>query len=203
MIELKNFEITGAGSFHLKADELQIKSGLFIQISGNNNSGKSLLLKCLAGLYHNYNGELLYNGVPEKPGHYSVILINDFTAVLPEKSVKYNLYLPFARTTKRKKKLLEEMLKDCGLDKCLDRKMKTLSRSEIKILELIRAIIQQPHFLLIDDFDTYFDNFSLENLTKTFDHAAKAGTAIVITTRKKFEGITNSFTINSGEIDKL
>ena len=203
MIELKNFVIEGARGFRLKADELQIKSGLFIQIYGNNNSGKSLLLKCLAGLYHNYSGELLYNGVQEKPGKYSVILINDFLAVMPDKSVKYNLYLPFGKTTKRKKDLLEDMLKDSGLDKCLDHKVKTLSRSEIKILELIRAIIQQPHFLLIDDFDTYFDNTSLKNLTKVFDHAAKAGTAIVITTRKKFEGITSSYAINSGEIYKL
>ncbi|MDP8221122.1 MAG: ATP-binding cassette domain-containing protein [Candidatus Stygibacter frigidus] len=203
MIELKNFVISGAGDFHLKADELQIKSGLFIQISGNNNSGKSLVLKCLAGFYHNFKGELLYNGVLEKPGNYSVILINDFAALMPEKSMKYNLYLPFNKTTKRKKIILDEMLTNTGLKKYQHQKVKTLSRSEIKTLELIRAVIQQPHFIFIDDFDTYFDNSSLENLTKVFDYAAKAGTAIMITTRTKFEGITSSYAINSGEIHKL
>ncbi|MCF7911120.1 MAG: ATP-binding cassette domain-containing protein [Candidatus Cloacimonetes bacterium] len=202
MIELKEFVITGAQEFRLKADNLQIKSGLFIQINGSNNSGKSLLLKTLAGLYSDFEGELYYNGVKEKPGNYSVILINNFAAVLPKKSVKYNLNLPLGKTTARKTRILLELLKDSGLDKCLDYKLNTLSDSQIKILELIRAIIQQPHFLLIDDFDTYFDNVSLDNLTKAFDHAAKAGTAIVITTRKKFEGITNSYTLKSGEIIK-
>ena len=202
MIELRNFVITGARGYCLKADNLQIKSGLFIQINGSNNSGKSLLLKTLAGLYKDYEGELFYNGVKEKPGNYSVILINDFAAVLPQKSVKYNLNLPLGKTSVRKNKLLQDMLQESGLEKSLGDKLNTLSASQIKTLELIRAIIQQPHFLLIDDFDTYFDNVSLENLIKAFDHAVKAGTAIVITTRKKFEGISNSYLIKSGEIYK-
>ncbi len=202
MIELRDFEISGTQGFKLRVNELKISGGQFIQIYGNNNSGKSILLKTLAGLYDNYTGELFYNGIKEKPGRYSIILINEFKAIFPEQSVRWNLNLPWRKLTDRKEEKLAEFLIKTDLKKSLDQKAGTLSRSETKSLELIRAIIQQPHFLLLDDFDTCFDNTSLNNLTDAFDYAAKAGTAVVITTRKKFEGITNSYTISAGEVIK-
>ncbi len=202
MIELRDFEIAGLKGFKLRIKELKINGGQFIQIYGNNNSGKSILLKTLAGLYDNYNGELLYNGIKEKPGRYSIILINEFKAILPQQSVSWNLNLPWRKQSDRKEEKLAEFLAKTGLKKNLDQKAGILSRSETKSLELIRAIIQQPHFLLFDDFDTCFDNTSLNSLTDAFDYAAKAGTAIVITGKKKFEGITNSYIINAGEVIK-
>jgi ABC-type multidrug transport system ATPase subunit len=203
MIELRGFEIAGSHNFRLRVQELKLNSGQFIQIYGNNNSGKSILLKTLAGYYPNYSGDLFYNGIPEKPGNYSVILINDYLAGFTRQSVRYNLYLPLGRISGRKKEKLQELLNQAGLNELLDKKYGSLSRSEGKSIELIRAIIQQPHFLLFDDFETYFDNTSLNNLTGAFDYAAKAGTALVITGRKKFEGVTNSYIINAGDVVKL
>lgn len=199
MIELKNFEIQGERGFHLRVGELSINGGQFIQITGNNNSGKSLFLQTIAGLYRQYSGELLYNGIAQKPGEYNVLLLDSFQAFLPGKNLKHNLYLPLGKLSKRKSNQLQALLEKTGLDD-LKAKIETLSRSEKKALELIRAIIQQPQFILFDDFDTYFDNTSLDNLTGAFDYAAKSGTAIIITTRRKFAGIKNNYIISAGEL---
>lgn len=202
MIELRNFEIMGDSDFKLRINELIIKSGQFIQICGNNNTGKSLLLKTIAGFHREYTGELLYNGISEKPGEYGVLLIDSFPAILPRKTVKENLYLPLRKLSSRKQKNLEDLLIKSGLKEYLPSKIDNLSRSKKKSLEFIRAVIQQPHFILFDDFDTYFDNESLDNLTGAFDYAAKTGTALIITTRKRFSGIVNNYQINDGELVK-
>jgi ABC-type multidrug transport system ATPase subunit len=202
MIELKDFEIIGSRDFRLRVGSFTISGGQFIQVSGKNQTGKSLLLKTIAGKHRNYTGKLLYNGLEEKPGKYSVILIDEYPAYLADESVRRNLYLPLKKISERKKKQLEEMLKASDLEKVLEDKMFTLSRSEVKGLELVRAIIQQPHFILFDDFDTYFDNISLENLTAAFDYAAKTGTAIIITAKSRYAGIKNNYLISAGELYK-
>lgn len=61
----------------LKDLDIQIKSGEKICLSGIDNSGKSLLLTIIAGLYDNFEGSLSYNNVPigniEKKQLYSIV----------------------------------------------------------------------------------------------------------------------------------
>lgn len=200
MIELKNFEIKGKNSFILRIEELSVSGGQCIQICGNNNSGKSLLLKTLAGIHQDFSGSLLYNGLPEKAGNYRVLLIDDFNAVITPKSVKYNLYLPLKKISKRKQVHLDKMLETTQLQKKLDYNIAELSRSEIKSLELVRAIIQQPHFVLFDDLDTYFDKATLENLQYTLEYANKTGTSIISTTKSMMPDIETTYMIRGGEV---
>ncbi|MCF7920731.1 MAG: ATP-binding cassette domain-containing protein [Candidatus Cloacimonetes bacterium] len=203
MIEFKDFTILGNRGFRLKVTDLKIINGQFIQISGNNNTGKSLLMRTIAGEYKAYEGEILYNGIAVKPGSYKALLISSDQALLPDVTVSRNLFLPFHKITKRKKEIIMNLLDNTGLSSSINHPIHTLSRSEKKSLQLIRAVVQLPHYLLIDDYDTYFDNSSLNNLSAVFEYAAKAGTTLVITTKQQISNLTHNYIISSGVLHKL
>ncbi|MDX2191294.1 MAG: ATP-binding cassette domain-containing protein [Bacteroidota bacterium] len=64
-IELKNISYKYHGSTKptLKKINLKFKKGEKICITGQNNSGKTTLIKILTGLYHEYEGLFLYNDI--------------------------------------------------------------------------------------------------------------------------------------------
>jgi len=203
MIEIRDLIIQGNRDFQLQVPELKISSGQFIQVVGNNNSGKSLLLKVLSFEYREFKGEIEYNGFPAKSGSYKALLISSETALLPEASVNRNIFLPFQRVTKRKKETIMGLLKNTGLLSSINDPVYTLSRSEKKSLELVRAVVQLPHYLLLDDYDTYFDNHSLNKLSAVFEFAAKSGTTIMVTSNQQIENLSNNYIINGGVLEKL
>ena len=193
----------GNRNSQLHVPELKISSGQFIQVVGNNNSGKSLLLRAISFCYMNCKGEIVYNGFPAKQGSYRALLISSETALLPEASVNRNIFLPFQRITKRKKDTIMGLLKNTGLISSINDPVYTLSRSEKKSLELVRAIVQLPHYLLLDDYDTYFDNHSLNKLSAVFEYAAKSGTTIMVTSKQQIGSLLNNYMINGGVLEKL
>lgn len=203
MIELKNFKIRGRKDFELNIAELRISSGQFIQIFGSNNSGKSLLLETLAGGYSHFEGEFLYNGTVTDPRLLNTILLRNQPAFLKRKTVEKNLILPFSRYTSRRKKIVNNLLKKTELIDLLKEPVYTLSRSQQKSFELVRAVVQLPHYLLIDDYDTFFDNSTLNELSSVFEYAASAGTTVLVTSRKQVSSVLIGYKIEEGKLEKL
>ena len=98
-IELKNVSYYFQNSKEpvLKKINMKIERGTTIGIVGKNGAGKSTLLKILLGFYHNYEGEILVNGINLKEIDYSSYwgkigcLFQDF--VKYELSLKENVAL--------------------------------------------------------------------------------------------------------------
>lgn len=62
MIELKNFSI-GYGSRRLLTDvSVSVPDGCLTALVGRNGTGKSTLLRSIAGLNRNYSGDILLEG---------------------------------------------------------------------------------------------------------------------------------------------
>lgn len=203
MIELRDFTIKGKRGFQLRIEEMKIRNGQFIQIFGNNRCGKTLLLRTLCGDYQGWEGKIYYNGIDVKPGGYKSFFIPSECVLLPERTVKENLFLPFKSIAKQKRSELLDLIKSCGLSHSLPHKAETLSRSEGKTLELVRAVVQSPHYLMIDDFDISFDSHSLNQISPVFEYAAKKGTTIIVTAKAKISYILTSYILNGGVLQKL
>jgi iron complex transport system ATP-binding protein len=63
LIEIKNLSFEYFKSdFKLSDVNLEIFEKDFLSVTGRNGSGKSTLVKCLAAIFHNYRGEILYHG---------------------------------------------------------------------------------------------------------------------------------------------
>ncbi len=65
-VEIKELSYTyfGKNKPTINNIDLSIKPGEKICITGFNNSGKTTLLNLISGLYTDYDGEILYNGIP-------------------------------------------------------------------------------------------------------------------------------------------
>lgn len=57
------FRYPGTETDILKDFSMELKAGVHYAIVGENGAGKSTLIKLLTGLYRDYEGEILYNGV--------------------------------------------------------------------------------------------------------------------------------------------
>ncbi len=57
------FRYPGTGVDILKDFSMELKDGVHYAIVGENGAGKSTLIKLLTGLYREYEGEILYNGM--------------------------------------------------------------------------------------------------------------------------------------------
>jgi len=65
-IELANlsYKYPDGQDYILNKVSFQIEPGERICLSGTNQSGKSTLISLISGLYHEYEGSILYNGIP-------------------------------------------------------------------------------------------------------------------------------------------
>ncbi|MEO9965459.1 MAG: ATP-binding cassette domain-containing protein [Reichenbachiella sp.] len=72
-----SYQFEGESKKALDDINLDVKAGEKICIVGGNESGKTTLISVASGLYHNYEGSVLFNGIP-----FSDININSFRSVV-------------------------------------------------------------------------------------------------------------------------
>lgn len=201
MIEFKNAVIKKRFDKELIINDLIFESGCLVQICANNRVGKSLLMKTMIGEYPNFDGEILINKISVKEKS-SKILIEREPIFLNNINVWKNIVLPLKKLSHEKKRRLFEFCEYAQINSLLQKKINTLSYSEKKMIEIIRAVIQYPFVLLIDDFDAYFDD-EQKNIAKYFlDFASKAGTSVVVTTTRELDGFEN-FSIIENKLVKI
>lgn len=61
MLNLEHISLTFGESLLLEDISLQVQSGDFVAVIGENGCGKSTLLRCIAGLHQGYRGNIIFN----------------------------------------------------------------------------------------------------------------------------------------------
>ena len=152
--------------------DFNLKERDFIVLQGQNGSGKSTLLKLLKGIILANDGKLIY----------SQNIHNDDITYLSQNSRSFFLNLSlrnnlifFQNVLSSKTldtSLLELLLKNFGMQDLIDRKMAGMSGGELKKSSIIRAFLQKPKILLMDEaFNTLDEdskNFLEEYLFKQY-----------------------------------
>ncbi len=125
----------------LRGIELRFARGEFVALLGRSGSGKSTFLRALAGLDDGADGEI------RVPRRRSVVFQDP--RLLPWASVLDNvvLGLPGRGTDARGRTMLAEV----GLAGHEDDWPKTLSGGEAQRAALARALVRDPHLLLLDE----------------------------------------------------
>jgi ATP-binding cassette, subfamily B, bacterial len=142
---------------------LEINGGEKVCIKGKDSSGKSTLLKVLAGAYPDFNGAMLLDGVPL--GNYNLnsvrsqmgVLISQqdiFNGTVWENIVlgNKNISLETVMNTSAKVGINDFIasLKN-GYDTMLDPTGKRLPRNVIHKILLVRALVGKPRLLLLEE----------------------------------------------------
>ena len=152
-LNIRNIDISNNISFSIPTNTVTC-------ILGNKNSGKSSILKMLAGVYKNYYGEILIDGVDINYNNNSKIdLVHD--SIENDNTMSNNKLIEF----------IDSMLKRFSLMSYKHTNISQLDKESYKIIDLIRVLINDPDIILFDNLffsDNIDYNERLLNFIRTF-----------------------------------
>ncbi|HDD69200.1 MAG TPA: ABC transporter ATP-binding protein, partial [Candidatus Korarchaeota archaeon] len=157
MIELKDIYFSYDGERVIRGASLSLGKEC-VALVGPNGSGKTTLLKIMAGIYRPDRGEVIIEGrnlwkLPEREAvrlRRKVVYVHERPIVL-RGSVMYNATFGLRiRGTEEASSRVIDLLKEVGIED-LSRDARTLSAGQAQLLALVRAIVVDPLYLLLDE----------------------------------------------------
>ena len=142
----------------LKGVDFSIAPGEFVVLLGHNGAGKTTLFSLITGLYHSGAGSIRINGhdLKKQPGgalrHLGVVfqqrsLDLDLTVW---QNLKYSAGLYGLAPALAKRRASEE-LKRLDMFEHAHTKIRRLSGGQARRIEIVRALMQQPGLLVLDE----------------------------------------------------
>lgn len=163
------------GSFRLNVAFTTDK--LTTGLLGASGSGKSVTLKCIAGILTPDRGRIVLNGrvlfdseehINLKPQERGVGYLFQNYALFPTMSVKKNIYCGLTRTKEKenKKEKYQGILKLLSLEGLENHRPQQLSGGQAQRVALARMLVAEPELLLLDEPFAALDSSLKEHLEK-------------------------------------
>ncbi|BET65760.1 ABC transporter ATP-binding protein [Opitutales bacterium ASA1] len=142
---------------------LAVPAGAVVSVLGKSGTGKSVFLKCLAGILTPERGEIRFEGEPMRKNDREAradfrsrcSYLFQHNALLDSLSALENVALPLEQTTRLSRREFtaraREVLRSLELDEFRDRYPSQLSGGMQKRLALARAIVTRPQLVLFDE----------------------------------------------------
>lgn len=174
MISIVNLSFSFGKKEILKNINIDIECPSIFKISGNNGSGKTSLLKCVAGLYNNFEGNISFdfneNGVS--------FLFND-PSFYPNLSVIENIrILNYYLNQKEIRKKVQSLIEKLSFEKFYSVKAAKLSDGNKQKLKIIIAFLKNSNVYILDEpinnldtdsikiiYEYIFEEYKLSNKT--------------------------------------
>ena len=139
----------------LASVNLAVPRGNIVSVLGRSGTGKSVFLKCLAGLLTPDAGEVRFeNGLRDRFRRRCSYLFQG-NALFDSLTALENVALPLEQTTRFGRREIAEAardaLKNLGLDKFADHFPAQMSGGMQKRLALARALVTRPELVLFDE----------------------------------------------------
>lgn len=191
-----NLSFRYPGSFYdvLSGINVTVKTGEVLTLLGPNGTGKSTLLKCLAGLLSPSTGMVMLNR-------------QDLTIMKPYDRAKMIGFVPQSQVSPfpylvkdivimgrashlsimkspglEDEKIAHDTLKIVGIDHLAMRPCNQVSGGEWQLVLIARAIAQKPKYLLLDEPTSHLDLGNQMKVLRVIDLLKKEGLTIIIAT---------------------
>jgi phospholipid/cholesterol/gamma-HCH transport system ATP-binding protein len=163
MIEVRNLQKGFDNKTVLNGVDATMQTGKCNLIIGSSGSGKTVLMKCMVGLFQPDSGDILYDGqnftqmtVDEKKEIRKQIgMLFQGSALFSSMTVEENIVFPLDMFTKltRKEKLnrVNEVLERVNLNGANKKFPAELSGGMMKRVGIARAIVLNPKYLFVDE----------------------------------------------------
>ena len=202
------------GSFHLNANfEIENET---LALLGASGCGKSMTLKCIAGIEKPDRGKIVLDGITlfdsEKninlsPQDRHVGLMFQNYALFPNMTVLQNIYAGAKREKNRDKRLaaIQHVISSFGLEELSSRYPYQLSGGQQQRVALARILVSDPKIMLLDEPFSALDShlrFQLEKSVR--DVIREFGKSVVLVSHDRDEAFRMAEKIavmNNGQID--
>lgn len=180
--------------------EFSVRKGTVHALCGENGAGKSTLMKIINGIYKPDKGQIYIDEVPVRIKNpiqartCGIAMIAQELNFVPEMSIEENLFL--GRLPKNKfggvdwnklRKQTEEFLRAENLPYDPEQKMKTLTVSDIQMIEIMKAISNNAKIIVMDEPTSAITQKEVEALFKKIALLKEQGVSIVYISHKMDE----------------
>lgn len=169
-------------------------------VLGQNGSGKSTLVKLLSGTVGATAGAVIADGVPVRLGSTrsaaaaGIVTVFQELSVLPSLTVAENILLgqyktSFLGTIDRREmhRRAAGILEQYRIDLPLGASCRTLSLSQLQLVEIARAMANDPRLLILDEATSSLDKPDAENLLRISRDLAAAGKSVLLVSHRMDE----------------
>jgi iron complex transport system ATP-binding protein len=169
----------------------QVVAGQFIALIGPNGTGKSTLLKCLAGILPTTKGSIYYSDLafstlkPSEIAKYvtympqSTSLETNFTVEQVVEMGRYPHKSRFGNWSQNDKDAIMNAMKQVGIYELRNRFIPSLSGGERQLVYLAKAIAQETDILLLDEPTSDLDIYYQVIVTKVIHDLVAKGKTII------------------------
>ena len=213
MIETVNLSKKYRGKNVVRNVNLQVRKGEVVGLLGPNGAGKTTIFYMITGLTFPSSGKIFLNAEPVTADP-MYIRARKGMSYLPQESsifrkltVRENLLailelLPGMTEESREEKT-EKLLSEFTLSHLANQKAYTLSGGERRRVEIARALLTSPSFILLDEPFAGIDPISVSDIQKIIYQLKKKEIGILITDHNVQETLAitdRAYIISSGEI---
>lgn len=188
---------------------LEVNPGEVLALVGSNGSGKSTMVKVLAGLVAPNGGEIIFDGKPvtirngidsKKLG---IATAFQDLSLIPTMSVMDNILLGREPRTrlgfvdkKESRRQVQELLDRFAIDCDPDDYVQTLMPSTQSMLEVAKAVFSKPRLLLLDEVTASLHYDEIDRLFRIIRELKEEGVAMIYVTHRMNEIFQICDTIN-------
>lgn len=172
--------------------DLTLKAGEIHALLGENGAGKSTLVKILYGLLKPDSGEIHIGGrltslsSPNEARAQGIGMVFQHFSLFEDFTALENIAIPLdgAVADRALRARVTEKAEHFGLAIDLDRPVHTLSAGERQRIEILRALMQEPKLLILDEPTSVLTPSESEALFVTLDKLAAEGAGILFISHK-------------------
>ena len=211
-LEAKNLVKIYGNRVVVKNVDVGIRSGEIIGLLGRNGAGKTTIFQMIVGLVKPDSGEIFLDDqeISKAPTNKRALAgltyLPQENSVFLKASVKNNLRLalelqPYSKD--EREKIIRDLLEEFGLWPLADQPAYRLSGGERRRLEICRALILKPKFLLLDEPFTGIDPLTILELQKILIRLKNKDIGILLSdhnVRDTFKIAGRAYIIDEGEI---
>ena len=202
-LEMRDVVKTFPGVKALNHAQLKLRPGTVHALMGENGAGKSTMMKCMFGIYHMDEGEVIYEGEkvqikgPLDALNRGIAMVHQELQPIPERSIGENIYVGRYPTKKfgpvtiidHDKMYADaaEVLKEVHLDFDPKAKLGTLSVSQMQLVEIAKAVSADCKVLILDEPTSSLTAAEVEALFTIVNELRAKGVSIVYISHKMDE----------------
>ena len=191
---------------------LELQSGEVVGLLGPNGAGKTTTFYMIVGLYKPEAGSVYFNGedITEYPMYLrarnGISYLPQEASVFRKLTVEENILAILQRFNLSKdemKERLDELLKELGLSSLAKSKAYVLSGGERRRLEITRALVTSPLFLLFDEPFTGIDPITVSDIQNIINQLREKGIGVLISDHNVRETLgvcDRAYIISQGKI---
>jgi lipopolysaccharide export system ATP-binding protein len=212
ILEAKGLEKSYRKRRVVKNVDLSIGTGEIVGLLGPNGAGKTTIFNMMVGLIPPHSGEI-YLGDEEITRLPMYLRARKGISYLPQEpsifrklTVEENLLAileTLGLTLTQRHERLQALLRELNLTPLAKHKAYTLSGGERRRVEITRALVTSPKFMLLDEPFAGIDPIAVLDIQRIIAHLKQQGIGILITdhnVQETLEITDRAYLINEGEI---